>query len=145
MKINIVIGNPPYNNDMYIPFVLLGHKIANKCTSMITPAKWYAKTGKDNDNFRNELVSYMNKIVYYPDCTDIFEISVPDGITYYTIKKTSCEIKEIKNMAKFNYTLAPTEVFDMAIKALEQEPKTGHWILIDECSNNVVIMCLPLF
>ena len=31
-------------------------------------------------------------------------------------------IKEIKNMAKFNYTLAPTEVFDMAIKALEQEP-----------------------
>lgn len=31
-------------------------------------------------------------------------------------------INEIKNMAKFNYTLAPMEVFDMAIKALEQMP-----------------------
>jgi len=31
-------------------------------------------------------------------------------------------IREIQNMAKFNYTLAPAEVFDMAIKSLEQEP-----------------------
>lgn len=30
-------------------------------------------------------------------------------------------IREIKNMAKFNYTLAPAEVFDMAVKALKQE------------------------
>ena len=36
-------------------------------------------------------------------------------------------IKELENMRNYNYTLAPTEVFDMAIKALEQEPKTGHW------------------
>ena len=51
-------------------------------------------------------------------------------------------IKEIKNMAKFNYTLAPTEVFDMAIKALEKEPCTvdakpivhAHWDVIDEDS-----------
>jgi len=28
-------------------------------------------------------------------------------------------IKEIENIKKFNYTLAPLEVFDMAIKALE--------------------------
>lgn len=31
-------------------------------------------------------------------------------------------INELKNMANFNYTLAPLEVFEMAIKALEQEP-----------------------
>lgn len=36
-------------------------------------------------------------------------------------------INELKNMAKFNYTLAPIEVFEMAIQALEQEPK-GHWV-----------------
>lgn len=29
-------------------------------------------------------------------------------------------IAEINNMRKFNYTLAPDEVFEMAIKALEQ-------------------------
>ena len=28
------------------------------------------------------------------------------------------------------------EALDMAIKALEQQPKTGHWILLDECSNS---------
>lgn len=28
-------------------------------------------------------------------------------------------IEELKNMAKFNYTLAPIEVFEMAIQALE--------------------------
>ena len=31
-------------------------------------------------------------------------------------------VKELENMRKFNYTLAPMEVFDMAIRALEQEP-----------------------
>lgn len=28
-------------------------------------------------------------------------------------------IKELENMKKFNYTLAPLEVFDMAIRSLE--------------------------
>lgn len=39
------------------------------------------------------------------------------------------KIAELINIRdNFNYTLAPREVFDDAIKALEQEPKTGHWI-----------------
>lgn len=42
-------------------------------------------------------------------------------------------IKEVKNIEKFNYTLAPKEVFDKIYLALEcyqsiEEPKTGHWI-----------------
>ena len=36
-------------------------------------------------------------------------------------------IKEIENINNFNYTRAPIEVFDMAIKELEPEPKTGKW------------------
>ena len=32
-------------------------------------------------------------------------------------------IAEIRNMKKFNYTLAPDEVFEMAISALEQMPE----------------------
>lgn len=31
-------------------------------------------------------------------------------------------IAELRNIQKFNYTLAPNEVFEMTIKALEQEP-----------------------
>ena len=36
-------------------------------------------------------------------------------------------IKELEFMRKFNYTLAPVEVFDLAIKALEDRPM-GNWI-----------------
>lgn len=36
-------------------------------------------------------------------------------------------IKELELMRKFNYTLAPMKVFDLAIKALEERPK-GKWI-----------------
>lgn len=35
-------------------------------------------------------------------------------------------IKELQNMKAFNYTLAPIEVFDMAIEALQDKP-TGKW------------------
>ena len=49
MKINAVIGNPPYNNDMYIPFVEMGHQLATDCSLFITPAKWQAKGGKVNE------------------------------------------------------------------------------------------------
>ena len=45
MKFDVVIGNPPYNNDIYLDFVELGHKLADKCSCWITPAKWQAKGG----------------------------------------------------------------------------------------------------
>lgn len=35
--------------------------------------------------------------------------------------KASEAIAELRNMQKFNYTLAPDEVFDMAIAALEKQ------------------------
>ena len=73
MKINAVIGNPPYNNDMYIPFVEMGHQLATDCSLFITPAKWQAKGGKDNEAFRQNIVPYMSKIVYYPATPDVFE------------------------------------------------------------------------
>ena len=43
-------------------------------------------------------------------------------------------IKELENMKKFNYTLAPLEVFDMAIKALwavEHMPTTKNDLGVD--------------
>lgn len=45
-------------------------------------------------------------------------------------------IKEVKNIEKFNYTLAPKEVFDKIYLALEcyqsiEEPKTGHWVEVN--------------
>lgn len=45
MDFDVVVGNPPYNNDMYLSFVMIGHKLAKQFTLMITPAKWQAKGG----------------------------------------------------------------------------------------------------
>jgi site-specific DNA-methyltransferase (adenine-specific) len=87
MKIDVVIGNPPYNNDIYIPFVEMGHSIASTCSVFITPAKWQAKGGKKNEAFRQNIVPHMSKIVYYPDTTEIFDIREVSGICYYLIDK----------------------------------------------------------
>lgn len=94
MKFNTVIGNPPYNNDLYLDFVELGHQRANKYSLWITPAKWQAKGGDKNERFRQTIVPYMSKIVYYPNCSDIFLIAEQSGISYYMINNSSISTKK---------------------------------------------------
>jgi len=100
MKFDVVVGNPPYNNDIYIPFVELGHNLSSICSVWITPAKWQAKGGKDNEAFRQNIVPHMSKIVYYPDTTEIFDIAEVDGISYYLIDKDIHGEKYIENVFK---------------------------------------------
>ena len=102
MKFDIVAGNPPYNNDDYIPFVEIGHNISNMYSTFITPAKWQAKGDKKNKAFRQNIIPYMSKIIYYPDTRDIFEdVGETGGISYYLINKDKNSIisinTEIKN------------------------------------------------
>ena len=87
MKFDVVIGNPPYNNDMYLDFVQLGHALSTKCSIFITPAKWQAKGGQRNEDFRKNIVPYMSEIVYYPCAEELFDITEIMGITYYLIDK----------------------------------------------------------
>lgn len=102
MKFDVVIGNPPYNNDIYLDFVTLGHSLANKYTVMITPAKWQAKGGDKNEKFRKDIVPYMSKIVFYPDATEIFDIAEIDGISYYLICEKKHDTKTIINRSSIN-------------------------------------------
>ena len=97
MKFDIVIGNPPYNKDIYTDFVILGHTLASKCECWITPAKWQAKGGDKNKNFRKNIVPYMSKIIYYPEETDIFDIRASGGINYYLVDKNIHKEKYIYN------------------------------------------------
>jgi len=98
MKFDVVIGNPPYNNDIYIPFVEMGHEISTDYSVFITPGRWQAKGGDINDKFRDEIVPYMNKIVYYPDAGEIFDISLKGGISYYIIDKKVHEKQQLKTI-----------------------------------------------
>lgn len=87
VKFDVVIGNPPYNNDIYLDFVTLGDQLAKEATCMITPAKWQAKGGEKNEQFRKNIVPRMSDIVYYPDCSDVFDITSWGGISYFLIDK----------------------------------------------------------
>lgn len=97
VNFNVVIGNPPYNNDIYLDFVTQGHSLAKQYDVWITPAKWQAKGGKKNEDFRENIVPYMSRIVYYPDCSDIFNIAEQGGICYFNVEKNINSIKEISN------------------------------------------------
>lgn len=106
MKFDLVIGNPPYNNDAYIDFVEIGHKLATQYSCWVTPAKWQAKADKKNDIFRKVIVPYMSKIVMARSGHDIFDVDENAGISYYLItSKDKHTVKEIKNICTFNETL----------------------------------------
>lgn len=109
MKFDVVVGNPPYNNDIYLDFVTFGHRLSTQYTLMITPAKWQAKTdGKPagskspdkNVEFRKNIVPFMSKIVYYPCADDIFDIVEADGIQYYILSKEKNTYKDIQIRCK---------------------------------------------
>ena len=75
---------------------------------MITPAKWQAKGGQKNEDFRRDIVPYMSKIIYYPYTKDVFDVTVGGGITFYIIdsnrdlnQKQILEIKSIDNRVIF--------------------------------------------
>ena len=114
VKFDVVIGNPPYNNDLYLDFVQLGYQLSSNYVCMITPAKWQAKTdGKPagsktpdkNEQFRETIAPHMSKIVYYKDSTDIFNIEEWGGISYFLIDKDIHNIKKIKSICSKNKVL----------------------------------------
>ena len=76
---DVVVGNPPYNNDIYLDFVTLAQAIQTQNVCMITPAKWQAKGGPKNEAFRRDIVPFMDKIIYYPYTNDIFNIQLQGG------------------------------------------------------------------
>lgn len=105
MKFTCVVSNPPYNDDIYIDFVNLGVAVTEQCSVYITPAKWQAKGGQKNEQFRKDIVPYMSKIVYYRDSTDAFNIQEWGGISYYILDRQVHNIKSIMNKCSKNKIL----------------------------------------
>lgn len=89
---DVIAGNPPYNNGMDIDFVFSAFDIAKVAVSMITPAKWQTAEADQRidsthsyGDFREKIVPYIDKVVFYPDAAEIFEIRNVDGISIYTL------------------------------------------------------------
>ena len=113
MKFNVTVGNPPYNKDLYILFVELGKNIAEDCSIFITPAKWQSKGGELNERFREEIVPYISKVVYYPSCYDVFftDLSkneypkISSGVSYFLVDSNKHQEKDMVEICKINKSL----------------------------------------
>lgn len=110
MNFDVVIGNPPYNNDMYLEFVSAAYKVSTNYTCMIVPAKWSAKRGKENDKFRDDMVKHISKIVWYPNSRDLFEIYEAGGVCYIIQDKNIHNKKLVVNRCILNKALNSEEV-----------------------------------
>jgi len=119
MKFDVVIGNPPYNKGMDLDFVNRGFDLCDKYCVMITPAKWQtaaddyqgcASKTIDYKGFREKLVPHMSKVVFFPDATDIFNIGLVDGITYFILDKEIHEKCEVINKSRLQKNFNSREI-----------------------------------
>lgn len=133
MRFDVIVSNPPYNNDMYLEFIRLAQKMSLKLACMIVPAKWVAKRGKENDKFRQDIVTYINKLVWYPNSRDIFEIYEAGGIAIFTMDKNNHSIKMVSNKCKLNCALNSEET---PIEYKDGQMLFGNGIksIVDKCS-----------
>lgn len=126
MKFDVVIGNPPYNNDIYLDFVQLcfdreisgeGYKpgiLHDKgYACFITPAKWQAKGGDKNEQFRKDIVPHISKIVFYPDTREVFDIDSQGGISYYLMSKDTHSKKHLKTICKIQKMFETTGEWEL--------------------------------
>lgn len=111
LKFDVVCGNPPYNKDTYLDFVLLGHELSSKYDIWITPAKFIStaddysqKSVNTYKKFRSELLNKISEIHFYPDALDIFNISQVDGLAYYIIEKDPVNSCRVVNSSVHNKT-----------------------------------------
>lgn len=146
MEFDLVIGNPPYNNDLYLDFVTVAQHLSSKYTVMITPAKWQAKGGKKNEDFRKNVVPYMSKIVYYPDTNEIFDIALSGGVTYFWADKSLHNKKDIfvrkngETISKRNKEfMGILDLTDDEANILNKIRSLGE-ITIDKCDNHKFIL-----
>lgn len=107
LRIDTIVGNPPYNRGMDLDFMYKQFESTQKYTLMIVPAKWQTQQGEQRvksdisyEKFRTDIVPYMKDVVFYPYCRDIFDIMQVDGISYYLTDDEIHKVKRIRNIQK---------------------------------------------
>ena len=114
MNIDVVIGNPPYNDDntkvataIYSRFVENGMKLASKYTAFIIPSRWYA-SGRGLESFRAMMLSKkrLKKLVDYADAKMIFpNTQISGGVCYFLADKEQnekCEVTTVNSDGEKN-------------------------------------------
>ena len=103
MKIDAIIGNPPYQvmdgggngaaaKPIYQEFVQASVKMSPNFVSLIIPARWYAG-GRGLDAFRQAMLSspHIDYIKDFPDAKDCFPTAnISGGVCFVRWNKSSC-------------------------------------------------------
>ena len=112
MKIDAIIGNPPYQvmdggaqasaKPIYQLFIQQAMKLNPKYISMITPSRWFAG-GKGLDDFRKAMLKDKRiKVIHdYPNASEVFNsIEIKGGVNYFLWDKEykgDCLIRTYEN------------------------------------------------
>lgn len=113
MNLDVIIGNPPYQESdgggressaisLYHRFIECANTVLPHHVVMIIPARWYSG-GKGLDNFRNTMLSdtHIKSIYDYPETSDCFDnLNIRGGVCYFLRDKEyegPCTVYNIKN------------------------------------------------
>ena len=112
MRFDVVCGNPPYNNDMYLDFVMKGHELSKSYDLWITPDGWRTKDRGKNPSFRDTLFDNIS-CLNFDSSSNIFPDIAELTIDYYLIDKNKHKDKLI-NKVMFK-DVVPMQSFDIKI------------------------------
>ncbi|MCT2910385.1 Eco57I restriction-modification methylase domain-containing protein [Weissella confusa] len=100
MKFDVVVGNPPYQEqiakkesdngqkrvtNVFQHFQLLANRVTSQYSSLIYPGgRWIHRSGKGMDSFGLEQINdpKLQKLIFYPDASQVFQgVAIADGIS----------------------------------------------------------------
>jgi hypothetical protein len=131
VKINAIVGNPPYQVmdgggagtsavSIYNLFIDVARKINPRYVSMICPARWFTG-GKGLDDFRASMLSdkRLALIVDYPNPKDCFPTAnISGGVCYFrwdSTNKGKCEFVNVVNGVQ-NISHRAMDEFDVFVR-----------------------------
>lgn len=128
MKFDVVIGNPPYQENtgggrsvaIFDKFIEFGTKVAT-ISSLITPSRWL--TDSKYDKLRKNTLKYMTDIIIYKDCKTAFKGIACGSVSYYLVNKVhesaKINILSIESGIRYNISsnsdIVPLDEYALAI------------------------------
>ncbi len=132
MKFNVIVGNPPYQENigsqsnqslskqLYPSFMMLAVNMQPEYLSMITPSRWFTGNAQDRsfvalrDFMRNN--NHISDIVNYLNSSDVFrEVNVPGGVNYFLYKNDYSGNISFKEISKNNTTVVNRPLFEQGL------------------------------
>lgn len=129
MKFDVVVGNPPYQENiggksnkslskqLYPSFMMFTINLQPDYLSLITPSRWFTGNAQDRsfvslrEFMRNN--NHITDIVNYLSSGDVFkDVSVPGGVNFFLYKKGYSGNISFREISKNNSTVVKRPLFE---------------------------------